>query len=70
MRLAGIGAVAGAVAWILHRVLRGFLDREPLGTAGLLFAVLRGALLGAILALILATYWKWASKGPGGRRSG
>lgn len=62
-RLAGTGGVAGVLAWILGYVLRRLLDGEPLGTTVLFFAVLRGAALGTILALVLAAYWERAPRG-------
>ena len=57
-RLALVGFVAGFVAWVLVfglRVLAG--DSGPTITS-LLWAMPRGALFGAILALVLHAWWR------------
>jgi hypothetical protein len=66
--IAGTGAVAGVAAWALTNLLRSAVGSDTLDVTVLLFAVLRGALFGAILALILAGYWEWVSRRA--RRSG
>ena len=58
VRLSAIGAFAGVASWLLaygaHLVLGVGMPTRTV----LLLAVLRGALFGAILALVLGRYWK------------
>ena len=57
-RLSGAGALAGVAAWLLVYGLHlAFEVGKPTGLA-LLLAVPRGALFGAIPALLLGWYWK------------
>ncbi len=57
VRLGTLGAFAGFAAWTVVLVAHLFFDvSRPSGIA-LLLAILRGAIVGTILALALWSYW-------------
>ena len=56
-RLALVGFVAGFVAWILVFGLRMLAGDSGPTITSLLWAMPRGALFGAILALVLHAWW-------------
>lgn len=60
--LAGVGAVAGFAAWALMWVLDLLFGIGRPSLMSLVLAVLRGAVFGVVLALILRAYWN-RSKG-------
>ena len=57
-RFALVGFVAGFFAWVLVLGLRLLVDGSSPTITSLLWAMPRGALFGAILALILHTWWR------------
>ena len=58
VRLVLVGVFAGLVAWLVALGLAPLFEiSRPSGVA-LLFAILRGAVAGMIVALILHAYWK------------
>lgn len=66
VRLAMVGAVSGAAAWVLVLVLHLLFGISRPGAVALMLAVPRGALIGAVLGFALAAYWDRAR----GRRMG
>ncbi len=57
-RLALVGFFAGFFAWVLVLGLRLLVDGSGPTIASLLWAMPRGALFGAILALIMHAWWQ------------
>jgi len=62
-RLAAIGAVAGVASWALVFALSPLFDTGRPDALVLLSAVLRGALVGVVLAVLLRTYWNRQESG-------
>ena len=57
-RLALLGFVAGFIAWVLVFGLRTLAGDSGPTITSLLWAMPRGALFGAIFALVLHTWWR------------
>ncbi len=53
-----IGAVAGLAAWGVVLAAGALFEFDKPGVVALLLAIPRGALFGAVLAVILHAYWK------------
>lgn len=74
LRLAGVGAFAGFVAWVLGLAMNLLFHTGRPSLTGLLLAVPRGAIFGVILALILGLFWSrsgpeaGSGEGGGGER--
>lgn len=69
-RVAAIGAVAGGASWLFALAVYPLFGARRPDLGSLLFAVPRGALFGAVLALALTVYWDRRaarSPSPGGR---
>ena len=56
-RIAGIGACSGVAAWLLAIALQRVFDVPRPTLMALVWAIPRGALYGAILAIALHLYW-------------
>jgi len=57
VRLATVGAFAGLAAWTLILAAHLLFDVDRPSGIALLLAILRGAVIGIILALVLRSYW-------------
>ena len=68
VRLGLAGAFAGLVAWLAVLGLHLVFETSKPSWLALLLAVPRGAVFGAILALILCAYWR-RHPGTGDRKS-
>jgi zinc transporter ZupT len=66
-RLALAGAFAGLVAWLAALGLYPLFEASRPSWVALLLAIVRGAVVGMILALVLHAYWK-RHPGTGGMK--
>ncbi len=62
LRIGTAGAVAGLVAWLFALAAYSLFDATRPSGISLLLAVLRGALFGIIVALVLRAYWNRRSR--------